>query len=163
MAININLNTIFDLHPNVGINNVKFGMRAEQVAAELGKPEEAWENDNNELVEYRSFLNITYSSKDKRVTHFGLDRKMKFVMFFGINVFHDNPDILLKKMMTMDRTPYYFLGSVFFMKLGITLTDLYDENEDDKAIAIFNHHDYDSLLPKMKAFTDITKLKHNEL
>lgn len=159
----MNIDTIFELYPHVGINNIKFGMSPEQVAIYLGEPEEVWENENNELIEERSYLNITYTASDKKLCHFGFGRRMNYVMFSGVNIFHAEPDEIIKKMMEMDDCPYFFVGSVFFMKLGVSLTGFYDEDEDDKAIALFNHHDYDDLLPKMEVFTDMMKREYNKL
>ncbi|HAT8020751.1 TPA: hypothetical protein GF101_25205 [Citrobacter rodentium] len=162
----MNTNTIFELYPQVGINNVKFGMSPEQVAMELGDPEEVWVNENNELVEERAHLNITYTALDKELCHFGFGKKMNHVMFSGVNVFHSKPDKIIKKMMTIDDKPYFFVGSIFFMKLGISLSGFYDEDEDededDKAIALYNHHDYDDLLPQMELFTDMMKREYNK-
>ncbi|EHM40259.1 hypothetical protein [Hafnia alvei] len=158
----MDVNTIFEIHPKKGAGVIKFGMRRDKVNNLLGVNDD-YMIDNNRLVEFRSDMNISYTADpDGKVFHIGFSKGMNLVMFDSVNIFHDNPDIVINKLIEHDDCPYLSLGMVFFMKLGITLTGFHDDDSEQKSLAVFNHSEYEQYIDDMEPFIDAMNNKYHK-
>ena len=152
----MNTNERFEIVPHAGAGSIKFGMTPEQVENAIGVTDTSIINDQDELVEFRSAMNITYSKAPQhRVCHIGFGRQMEEVMFGETPVFRVNPDLVIKKIMELDPEPYLFVGFIIFLKLGITLTGFHDDDIDNKALAVFEHNEYEEYIHAMKPFKKV--------
>jgi hypothetical protein len=93
----MNTNESFEVIPLVGAGSIKFGMTPEQVENFIGVADTSIVNEQNELVEFRSFMNITYTKAPQNgVCHIGFGRQMEVVIYGGTPVFRENPDLVIK-------------------------------------------------------------------
>ncbi|EPE1340742.1 hypothetical protein ACSGVL_003342 [Salmonella enterica] len=149
----MNINTTFELYPNKGAGLIEFGMSPDDVEHILGKSDDSRVDRTKRLMEFRSFMNVSYTSPPTQmVNHIGFGRQMKNIIFDDVNVFSADPEIVIKKLMKYDNSPYLSLGMIFFMKLKISITGFHDGFLDQKAIAIFSHDDYEEYIPEMELY-----------
>ena len=143
----------FEIISYSGCGNIKFGMTPAEVESELGAPDQVSENYLNQRVEFRSFMNVAYSNGDEpRLNHIGFGRQMEAVTYKELKLFKEDPFTVLKELARSDSHPYVYLGFVVFLDLGITLTGFHDEDESQKAIALFEKGAWDARIKKMKPF-----------
>lgn len=155
----MNTDTFFELYPNKGAGLIRFGMSPDDVKKILGECDSIKIDKIKRLTEFRSFMNLSYTSLPMQgVNHIGFGRQMNNVIFDGINVFASEPNTVIMKLMEYDDSPYLSLGMVFFMKLKISLTGFHDDFLDQKSIVLFSHDDYEPYIPEMEKFIDATKL-----
>lgn len=160
----MNVDDKFEIFPGIGAGSITFGMTSDEVEALIGLPETKILNEQNELVEFRSFMNVAYASPpENKLSHIGFGRQMEGVKYEGISVFLESPDDVIKKMMEIDPEPYLFVGFVIFLKLGISLTGFHDEDIEQKSLAIFNHNDYEKYVHAMEPFKMVMKKKHGKV
>lgn len=145
-------NTLFEIHPLNGVNNVSFGMSPSLVAQEFGVPESKIQNHLNQLVEFRSFMNVAYSDPDLSLCHVGFGRQMSGVFLGGVNLFGDPPGDVLKKLIDLDGEPYLYLGFVVFLRIGISLTGFHDDDIDQKSVTLFAEGAWHKRINKMTRF-----------
>ena len=102
-----------------------------------------------ERIEFRSFMNVAYDDLLK-VNHIGFGRQMLNVQFEGLNIFKEEPMLVLKNLSLKDGKPYFYLGSVVFLNLGISTTGFYEDDISKKAISLFKKGAWDKRISKMK-------------
>jgi hypothetical protein len=147
--------TEFELFPYIGAGLLTFGMSPKEVESLLGPPSVVKLNDNNNRVEFRLFLNLTYSSGGgDRLNHIGFGRQMVGVKYRDLAIFRDPAERVLQRLVTEDGNPYFFLGIVVLLNLGMTLTGFQDDDDDDsdKAMTVFPKGSWDKWIPEMKPF-----------
>ena len=147
----MNEHSNFHIQPYVGTDIVTFGMTPVEVSQALGVAETKSTNHQGKVVEFRSYMNVAYSS-DKRVDHIGFGRQMEEVYLGKINIFAGDPKVVLSELIDLDSEVFLYLGFLFFFKLGLSLTGFHDNDEDQKALALFTQGHWDSRKPKMKPF-----------
>jgi hypothetical protein len=151
--------TIFEIKPFLSAGLVFFDMSPERVAAAIGPADDANTNHLNQLVEYRAFMNVGYTSTlPNLVNHMGFGRQMLGLRMEGIEFFQDNPLYVLRELMQKDKECYLYLGFVVFLNLGITLTGFHDNDLSQKAVALFKQGSWDMRIPKMQRF-DLTMVE----
>ena len=143
--------TKFYIQPYFGTDIVKFDMTPAEVVQALGVAENQSTNHQGKLVEFRSYMNVAYSS-EKRVDHIGFGRQMQEVYLGKINIFFDDPKVVLTELIGLDSEVFLYLGFLFFFKLGFSLTGFHDGDEDQKALALFTQGHWNSRKSKMKPF-----------
>lgn len=145
----INESTVFEIIPYIGTNLVSFGMSALQVEERLGKSEKKSRNHQGKQIEFWSYMNIGYSERGV-VEHIGFGRQMKNILLNHNNLFGLDAPMVLKKLREIDCQPLEYLGGLFFFKLGICLTGFHDDDEDQKAMSLFEDGRWDSRKSKMR-------------
>lgn len=159
----MDVNMVFEIYPKKGAGVINFGMKKDEVNNLLGVSDDYIIDNNHRLIEFRSDMNISYTvDPDGRVFHIGFSKGMNFVTFDSVNIFHDNPDVVIKKLIEYDNCPYLSLGMVFFMKLGITLTGFHDDDSDQKSLVVFNHSEYEQYIDDMELFIDVMNDKYHK-
>lgn len=143
--------TKFYIQPYVGTDIVTFGMTPTEVTQALGAAETQSTNHQGKFVEFRSYMNVAYST-EKRVDHIGFGRQMQEVHLGKINIFSDDPKVVLSELIGLDSEVFSYLGFLFFFKLGFSLTGFHDSDENQKALALFTQGHWDSRKLKMKPF-----------
>ena len=147
----MNERTKFYIQPYIGTNAIRFGMTPAEVAQLLGPSETESTNHQGKAVEFRSFMNVAYSDK-MQVDHIGFGRQMQEIYLEEINIFSDESRSVLRKLISLDHEVFLYFGGLFFFKLGISLTGFHDNDENNKALALFTRGHWDSRKPKMRPF-----------
>jgi hypothetical protein len=57
------MNIDFEIKPYIGVGDLQFGMKQDEVARVLGLPDQVSRNHLNQRVEFRSFMNVAFSSE----------------------------------------------------------------------------------------------------
>jgi hypothetical protein len=145
--------TKFEIKPFSGSGDVTFGMTPSDVEQILGAPDQTSANHLGQRVEFRSFMNVAYTTdQPTRLCHLGFGRQMEMVTFGEINFFKDDAIKVLKKLIEIDDKPQIYLGFVVFLQLGITLTGFHDNDPSQKAVTVFEQGAWDKRIGKMQAF-----------
>ena len=149
----MDVKTDFELKPYVGAGDITFGMTPNNVELLIGKPEDISVNHLKQRVEFRSFMNVGYSEDEKQsLVHVGFGRQMEGVRFKDIFIFIENDKVVLQKLINEDRQPFFYLGFVVFLNLGIALTGFHDNDISQKAVTQFVRGAWDKRIPKLKPF-----------
>ena len=144
----------FEIHPLIGVGAIEFGMTPSQVAYLIGPPDDfEVDESNNERREFRreNGLQAVYS-ENRGLVELGFSRNISELCFYGKAVFSLPELDVINQIIDADNHPYFLLGFVVFLSLGITLTGFHDENEDQKAVTVFEKGRWDSMKANMKPF-----------
>jgi len=145
--------TDFELKPYVGAGDIAFGMTPNDVEFSIGKPDDISVNHLNQRVEFRSFMNLGYSTdEEQNLIHIGFGRQMEGVRFKDIFIFIESDKVVLQKLIDEDPQPFLYLGFVVFLKLGIALTGFHDNDISQKAVTQFVRGAWDKRIPKLMPF-----------
>lgn len=147
---------LFEIHPFFGASSIRFGMSPAEVEQALGLPDQVSKNHLKQRVEFRSFMNIAYTS-DLRplLCHIGFGRQMENVVLHGINLFKESPSVVIEQLQSLDHHPMQYLGFIVFHKLGIALTGFHDQDDSQKAVTLFEEGAWDNRKDRMRAFIGI--------
>lgn len=144
----------FELLPYAGAGKIRFGMTPKEVETIYGVADSTSSNHLKQRVEFRSSMNVAYSSgATEGVSHIGFGRQMQDVRFKDVNLFFNNDDLALKRMILEDGSPQIYLGFIVLLKLGITLTGFHDNDVAQKAVALFPPGAWDKRIAKLKPFS----------
>ncbi|RIK70311.1 hypothetical protein DCC62_22850 [candidate division KSB1 bacterium] len=148
------MNTDLEIKTYIGVGNVRFGMKPEEVAKVFGTPDKTTKNFLKEKIEYRnkSGLVATYSLTDGSLIELGFRPIILSLRFKGIRIFEDPYDEVFKKLLHEDSNPYQSLGIVVLLNLGIALTGFLQEDEDDRSVTIFSKGRWDFLKEELEPF-----------
>lgn len=146
--------TNLELVPNQGAGALRFGMTVDDVLKTVGPADQVSKNHLNQRVEFRSFMNVAYTENEpETLVHVGFGRQMVGVHYKKIYLFMDSEESVLRKLYVEDSHPYFALGFVIFLDLGITLTGFHDADVSQKAVAMFPKGSWDKWMHKLKPFT----------
>ena len=142
-----------EIFPYIGAGRIKFGMQPNEVEAIFGVADSVSMNHLKQRVEFRSFMNIAYSTGDiEGVSHIGFGRQMEGVHFKGINFFLDDENGVLKRIVLADGKPFVYMGFIVLLNLGMTLTGFHDNDISQKAVALFPVGAWDKRISKLRPF-----------
>ncbi|MDR3159680.1 MAG: hypothetical protein LBU11_11910 [Zoogloeaceae bacterium] len=130
----------FEIIPFVGFGKLRFGMTPEDVASIAGKPSIVDKGYLGDRVEYRhDNAVVSYDKVFNTVIHFGFGPKID-ASFKGKRIFQMQESEALFLLAQEDGSPYECLGSIFFLKLGMALSEFHGEyiDDSDKAISMYN-------------------------
>jgi hypothetical protein len=153
------MQTDWIIQPYVGVGQLKFGMRPDEVAAILGPPDGSrLIADTSEIRERReqSALQAVYAAGDKRLVELGFSPPIAGLEFDGVRLFAVQSDDALLRAIQHDPSPLSIHGFVVFFGLGLTLTG-FDEDEDDKAVTVFEKGRWDDIKTEMQKFVFLPK------
>jgi hypothetical protein len=122
--------TQFTHEPFIGPLPLRFGMSAEEVTRLIGVPREILPCTIFSRSELRSGISLGYS----RDTGF-----LEEVVIFEHELFFDGFDLLkiddtIQFLRKYDDSPKYSVGSIFFLKLGLSLSGFCDPEEGGRSI-----------------------------
>lgn len=143
------------IYPYVGVGQLQFGMSRNKVAELMGVPDDVdIDAVEKEVTEYRhdSRITLVYSLDDDKLIEIGFGPNIKNLVFNNIRMFCENPEIVIKNLMTFDDKPFEHVGFIVFFELGITLAGIFDRDDSDKAITVFNKGRWDFMKQKMKRY-----------
>jgi hypothetical protein len=101
--------TEFKLVPYVGASPIRFGMSPKEIESLLGPPRAVSSDHNKERVEFRSLMNVSYSSGDERADHIGFGRRMVGVRYRDLAIFSDPAALVLQNLVAEDGSPNIML------------------------------------------------------
>ena len=158
----MNENEPFDILPYSGAGKISFGMTPQEVETIYGPADGVSLNHLKQRVEFRSFMNVGYSTgPTEGVSHIGFGRQMEGVQFKDANIFLDDEDQVLKRLTSEDGNPFLYLGFVVLLNLGMTLAGFHDHDISQKSVALFPRGAWDKRLPKLKPFSQKTNSAYN--
>jgi hypothetical protein len=146
--------------PYVGVGQLKLGMTPDEVAAIVGPPEGSrLIADTGEFRERRkqSALQAVYAAGDRHLVELGFSPPIKELDFGGVPLFTVHSDDALRRVLQDDPSPLTVHGFVVFFGLGITMTGFDDDDEDQKAVTIFEEGRWDAFKPEMQKFVFLGK------
>src|SRR5262245_37066006 len=128
-------------------------MRREEVHGILGPPESSFPNwDKSGVSEHylQARYNVGYDNEGT-VNHLGFSPGGAEISINGRSIWthQEQPDpnpILL----TLDPAPLEFVGIWFFLRIGVTSTGYHDDDESQRAVAVFPRGSVDDLLMEAK-------------
>lgn len=130
----------FTIAPYIGALPISFDMDDKQVAAILGVPKRVKTDVDGNITQNYGLIKIGISHVDGKVYHVGFSPGVK-VQFDGNNLF-DLPD-LVGFLCQHDPEPYQWVGFLFFLELGISVSGFHDNDESQKAINAFRKGTWD--------------------
>lgn len=144
----------FEIVPYQGVGQLKFGMSQTDVFTVIGAPEMV-DHDDDEIREYRreNGLQTVYSQETDKLVEIGLSRNIIELGFDGLQLFVEDPIVVLKHLVKLDPNPYELHGFVVFLGLGMTLTGFHDGTEEQKAITIFERGRWDAMKSSLRKFS----------
>ena len=154
------MQTDWTIHPYVGVGQLKFGMTPDEVAAILGPPEGSRPvASTGELRERRekSALQAVYAAGDRRLVELGFSPPIAGLEFDGVRLFTSPSHDALREILRRDPAPLADVGFVVFFDLGLSLTGFDDDDEDDKAVTVFDKGRWDEIRPQMQKFVFLAK------
>ncbi|KGE15865.1 hypothetical protein [Sphingobacterium deserti] len=91
------MNTPFEIQPYVGVGSLKFGMTADEVAAEIGLPD-CIEDEGGEIRELRekNDFHVVYAKDGTGAVEMGFGSSVKLLQYDGMYVFKETPVDVLK-------------------------------------------------------------------
>ncbi|TDS17305.1 hypothetical protein B0I21_101169 [Sphingobacterium paludis] len=109
------MNTPFEIQPYVGVGSLKFGMTADEVAAEIGLPDHI-EDQGDEIMEIREKkdFDVVYAKDGTGVVEMGFGSGVKLLQYDGMYVFKEKPLDVLKHIVGLGNKPYESLGFLIF-------------------------------------------------
>ena len=148
----MNESDIIELLTYSGSGGAKFGMTPGEIETILGAPDSVGSNYFKQRIEYRSFMNVGYSTHDNLAVHFGFGPQMIGTKFNDIFLFKEDPKNVLKKIVTQDGSPFLCYQLVVLLNLGLTLSGFHDNDESQKGVTLFERGTYDDDKDRMKPF-----------
>jgi hypothetical protein len=139
----------FEIISYLGAKPLLFGMTENQAEQLIGPPSRISTNNLGEKnTSYESF-GIRYSPHTGGLVEIGFSKSAK-VSFLGIDVFQEST--AFERILQEDTSPYESVGFIVLLDLGITLTGFHDDDEQQKAITVFERGRWDHLKSKFKKF-----------
>lgn len=146
------MNMKLDIKPYLGVGDVRFGMKPDEVAKFLGPPDRIRTSTMlKERVELRSQngLQATFSRTDIGLIEIGFSPNILDLRFKDIKVFEDVYSEVLRRLISEDGNPVEYLGTVVLLNLGISLAK---DDDEDKTLSVFAKGRWDSMKEKLKPF-----------
>lgn len=143
----------YEIIPYIGIDKVAFGFTPEGVSSFWGAPERTRPTKLSQLEEIRSNLYCRYSR------HLDVWALVEVSFTPGVIVSCMNIDIFrdkraFSKLLAMDNSPYEVYGTIVFLKLGIAVSGLHDENESQLALTAFAKGHWDQYKNRFRRYPE---------
>jgi hypothetical protein len=133
----------FTIEPYVGAIPIRFGMKPDEVEAQIGPPISILPSHFGNRIEERANVNVGYSVADDTLCE-AVFSPGSILFFQGIDLFSDPDPILL--LLRFDPSPYEWVGMIHFLKLGIRFSGYHDHDEAQKAIGIVREGYWDEFV-----------------
>jgi hypothetical protein len=131
----------FTIEAYVGPLPIRFGMIRKDVAEMLGPPLSVHRSVFGREIEERKNLSFAYSNDGLSEAVFSPGVEL---FFSGTELFH-HPN-LIGFLRQFDDSPFEWVGFIIFLRLGLCLSGFHDNDESQKAIAVFcrdYYHEYE--------------------
>ncbi|WP_343742264.1 hypothetical protein [Herbaspirillum huttiense] len=126
--------------PYVGVGPLKFGMTREEIYPILGAPLSLKKcRFFDESTEYWSEngLQLTFSDTDGGLVEIGLSPDLPNVQLNGLKLFEVPGWQAFEALHDWDNVPLITAGTTIFLKLGLAAGGFLNDDDADKAIAVF--------------------------
>jgi hypothetical protein len=137
----------FELHPNVGVGDLRFGDSEQAIRGRFGPPTATWIRDDMLHYDYDDFV-ARFRGDPRRLAEVSFTPPTALT-WRARPVFRDPtvfPDLL-----RADGAPQEVVGFVVLRNLGLAMTGFHDE--EDKAVTAFLRGGWDELSAEMTPFT----------
>lgn len=142
---------MMNFEPYKSAGPLKFGMNSDEVRAALGEPKLSNKNRRGETVLRYDGIHVTLSDEGVVEVEFLPETVPSLT---GVNILSDRRS--LGALCVLDGDPQQCAGYIILLNLGISLTGVQDNNEDQKSVTAFARHRFDILKSQMTKFTDFS-------
>jgi hypothetical protein len=115
-------NRNYDVFPQSGVAEIKFGMSASEVESLWGPPTRSSKNILGDSTEVRDASLITYDSADGGVAEIGFPSTYPNVIVKGVRVFQQPHAKTIEQLKQLDADAYVGQGFIVFKNLAISLS-----------------------------------------
>lgn len=122
-----------DIHSYSSVGTIKFGMSSDQVRALLGEPRRITTNRFGEEVLAFDGMNVCVSPSTGVVEVTLLPEAQPTISDIAI---FSSP-WALRRLRSLDDQPLEVVGTIVFLKLGISVTGLHDGDDEQRAVSAF--------------------------
>lgn len=133
--------TVFDIRPYEGVGPLVLGMSPDEVHGVLGAPVRSATSEGARNETY-PHLSIAYSAGKEQLIELGFGSRLD-VSFQGESLFTAANSVEL--LSAADGAPLEGLGFLVFLNLGIALADFDSDQENDRAVQVFQRGRWDSI------------------
>lgn len=137
---------VTEIRPYERVGDIEFGMSALQVRGILGYPLNVMNNTFGEEVLEFGAMQVCVSPATG-VTEVGLFPTARPTIS-GVEIFKD--PCALRRLRVLDDAPKEAFGFAVFLGLGITVTGLHDNDENQRAVTAFAKGRWDRMSSQMK-------------
>lgn len=128
--------------PYVGVGPIRFDMKPPDVELAVGVPSSTSTSSRGEFEEHRGDITVRYDSETNGVV------EISFGSESGLTL--DKQDLycssnLTKYLLCKDSSPVECFGFLLFLDIGLAATGFHDDDEDRRAISIFQKGRWDSM------------------
>ncbi|HDR9083779.1 hypothetical protein ACT2E5_14855 [Burkholderia vietnamiensis] len=141
-------NYAYEIFPQSGVYDIKFGMSASDVENLWGAPTRTSKNYLGDKTEVRDGAVVTYSQTDGGVAEIGFPSSYSNVVIQGVKIFQQ-PDQTIRELRALDQDAYEGDGFIVFNTLGVSLSGF--RGGDPKALTVtaFKHGRWDKSIRDM--------------
>lgn len=132
---------MFDVRPYEGVGPLVLGMSPDEVHAVLGAPVRSAisEGARNETYHH---LSMAYSAGNEQLIEVAFGSRLD-VQFQGVSLF--TAPRAVDVLVAADGAPLEGLGFLVFLNLGIALADFDSDQENDRAVQVFQRGRWDAI------------------
>ena len=134
----------------VGVNELRFGMRPEQVAGLAGSPKKAREGTQGRMVEFRALEDPNIHYENRTLSELIFSRYTRDLEFRGMRVFEEDQGVVLSKLLSLAPDMVDVDGVILSLSLGVSMTGFQDPDESDKSFGAFRRGVWDNNLDGAK-------------
>lgn len=153
--MNNNVSNHFDIKPYLGAGPLRFGKTRKQVEDVLSPPDKTKRTTfRNETQEFRrdNVLQTVYMAAEDTLVEISFYGNQS-VAFEAMDLFQTPGTEVIRRLSEADGKPLETVGIVVFLKLGIAMTGLLQEDEPgQKSISVFAKGRWDSEIEDLKPF-----------
>ncbi|MET3214173.1 UNVERIFIED_ORG: hypothetical protein ABIC48_001917 [Burkholderia territorii] len=126
-------NKAYEIFPQSGVSDIKFGMSASDVENLWGAPTRTSKNYLGDKTEVRDGAVVTYSQTDGGVAEIGFPSSYSNVVIQGVKIFQQ-PDQTIRELKVLDQDAYEGDGFIVFNTLCVSLSGF--RGGDPKALTV---------------------------
>lgn len=127
----------WNLRPLAGAGPMNFGITPEDAVKLLGAPRRTIQRPSGKTQEYRTIADpiLTFNARS-RLIEITFSKYVENVTFEGVDVLNSNWESVFNLVQAQDNDLLDVVGSVVSVKLGLTLTNLDGDSDDEKSISL---------------------------
>jgi hypothetical protein len=140
--------------PYAGVGPLRFGARPQDTRAFLGEPRASRAQPGKLRELHEGGIACTYEGgRDQlRLVEIGFGKTAGDLEYEGMRLFEVPRTEALQRLLADDPEAAEVLGSLVFLRLGLTMTGFHDRREESLAVTAFTRGRWDAHIPNMKRF-----------
>ena len=147
---------MWTIEPYHGAGSLRFGSSQKEAERRLGPPASVKANFLGGLTERRGETDPILTFAEGQLSEIEFLPSIPGVRIGGIDIFGEDPFIVLSRLYTLAGSAYAGVGSVLFLPLGVNTTGFIDlktlrwrSDPDERSLTVFRKGQFDFLLEDM--------------